>query len=606
MADLISDGFVSLLGGCNAGLAPTLLPATQFASGLNISCRDGLVRTRPSFSRLKVLVQGANNFQGAAVYRRTDADRVVFAADGIVHIYNLATDGLVTLAPGTPMSWDATSMYFAQADKYMVVQDGVNRPLIILDDALYRQAGPYTAYSPPAPGPEAGINDIFTGTITTYGHGRIFTVANHLHANDGLPDTSTDGTPFIVAGDIRDNLEPDSILEFTETLFLTGGGELSMPAASGPVQGLGFFRNVQSGTGQGPLIAFAKNGVSALNVNTDRDAEWQGAGFAQVLFNDIGTISPRSVVSLNDDLLFRAFDGLRSLRYTASQVGGGSGVLSATPISHEVEPWLDMDDVDDLPHVSIAVAENRMLLTSAGRDTTELGWPNGFHGLVCLDTAPAYGISGALVPPAYTGIWTGANWLQVLRGEVRNGKPTLLALGANDSNIELWALDVSGDLYRDNLDYKTLCRLYTRSFDFGNARTLKKFSHVDVWVQDLKGDAELTAYYRPEGYALWNTCEAVSLVADGENGQPQRRYRIRLTPTADDTYDPATGIHVGQGNNFQVCLEWEGSLALEKVVISVLPVTEEPGVCCPEAETAVALTPGAGGILLDDFTYSMV
>jgi hypothetical protein len=596
MAELLADGFVSLLGGCNAGLAPTLLPATQFAAGVNLSCRDGLVRTRPSFRKLRTLGSGTQ-FQGAATYRLVDTDRIVYAIDGVVRIYNIATNTITALSPPIAMNSTVETMYFAQADRYMIVQDGETRPLFIHQDKLFRQAIPYQAYDPTYTGT---ANEVYTGTVTAFGHGRVFTSARRIHANNGLPLSLTEGRPYFVAGDVRLPNNPSTVLNFTETTYLSGGGAAGLPSEYGFVQGMGFFRNVQSGTGLGPLIVFAKYGVGAFNVNTPRD-DWQDTDFSQVLFSDIGTLSPRSIVPMNDDLLFRALDGLRSLRYTASQVSGGSGTLSATSISHEVQPWLDMDSLADLPFVSVAVADNRAFMTSGGRTG------QGFNALVCLDAAPAHGISGALVPPAYAGIWTGAKFLQVLRGEVA-GVITLLALVANGDAVELWYLDPDQEIYRDNETKQTLCRLYTGAFAFGGVRSLKKFSHVDVWVRDLRGDATLTAYYRPEGYSLWNACNSVSLVADYETAGalPQRRYRVRLSPTSDDVYDPATNIHLGQGNSFQICLEWEGSLALEKVTVAALPVSEEPGVCCDEGDTAVALVEGTGGVSLDNFSYNMV
>jgi hypothetical protein len=589
MPQFVSDGFVSLLGGCNAGLAPTLLPAHQFASGINISCRDGLVRTRPGFVQKKVL--GTGLFQGAETYRLNDTDRIVFGLSGVVYVYNLTTGGIANI--GT-MDATAPTFWFAQVDRFMVVQDGINRPLIIHEDALYRRARNYRHYD----GSDGTANEIFTGTVTKFGHGRIFTSAIHIHGNDGQPDPTTQGRPYFVAGDIMKASDPDAVLKFTETTYLNGGGAAGMPSEYGFITGMGFFRNVQSGTGWGPLIVFAKNGVSAFNVHLPR-AGWQNTDFSQILFSDIGTISHRSIVPFNDDLLFRAFDGLRSLRYTTSQVAAGSGALSSTPISHEVEPWLEMDQLTDLPFSSIAFVNNRMFLTTGGRTGP------GFNAITSLDTAASYGVSSQPVPPAYDGIWTGGQFLQIMRAEV-NGDRVLVALFDNEGTTELWYLDEAA--YLDNNVTPILCRVVTRTFDFGNLRSLKKFSHVDVWVRDLRGDAELTAYYRPEGYALWNGCNTASLTATYGSGAalPQRRYRIRLAPDSDTVYDPSTGIHVGQGNNFQLCLEWTGALALEKVVVNAVVTTEEPGVCCEEFAEAVALVEGPGGILLDDFTYHMV
>ena len=588
MPQYATEGFVSLIGGCNQGVEPPLLNDTQFAFGLNVSMRKGFVRTRPVFKKLKTLGT-LGYFNGAGMYRLSSGDRVVFAIDGDVGVYNLAAD---TLTTGVASLVNKDKFYFGQADRYLIVQNGFDRPAILDRDALLRYAIPYQAYDP---ADLTSKNEVFTGTITKYGHGRLFVVATYVHNNDGQPDTTKDGRPYFVAGDIIKPSDPEEVLNFSETTYLNEGGAAGMPSEYGFIYGMEFFRNVQSGTGLGPFIVFAENGVSAFSVNSARTS-WKDTDFSQVLFGGVGTKSNRAILPVNDDLLFRSQDGIRSIRYTASEIAGAAGILSSTPISNEVSDILDLDVDADLPFVSAASADNRVYFTSAGR----VGY--AFKAVVSLDTAAAFGISSAVTPPAYNGIWTGLNFLQILQGKV-SGKLTLLALAEKGGDLELWYLDDSG--YQDGDDNAPLCRVYDRAYNFDSPSRTKRFANIELWIRDLQGDATITAYYRPDGYALWNRCTSVTL-RGAAAGQNQHRFRLTLVPLTDDVYDPTSGRNVLLGSTFQFCLEWVGNLAIEKAVYNAIFETEEPGVCC-EAETAVVpLIEGAGGILLDDFTYVIV
>ena len=597
MADPETSGFLNLLGGCNTGLSPMLLPENQYARGLNVSVRNGLVRTRPVFKKIATLVGTYTKFQGAKAYRLQDVDRIVLGTDGRVHTFNLETENLSTATPTLDTSAD--TLYFAQADRYMVVQDGTNRPLFLHEDSLFRQARAYTSYAGTGDTP----NEVFTGTHTAYGHGRIFTVARYVHGNDGQPGVA-EGRPYFVAGDIIKPSNPEEVFEFSETTYLNDGGAAGMPAEFGFIQGMAFFRNIASGTGMGPLIVFGREGVGAFAVDqpraptTPETPGWSEIDFSQVLFSGIGTRSPRSILNVNDDLLFRAEDGIRSIRYTSSEIAAGSGALSATPSSHEVRYWLDMDTLADLPFVSSSVADNRILFTSASRTND---W---FRAVTSLDTAPVYGITIGQASPAYDGIWTGLRFLQTLSARYDGEMRHLFIVRSSTDAVELWYLDE--DATYDSSSQAPLCRVYTRSDSFESPNQFKRFSHIDLWVRELKGNADITVYFRPDGYELWTACNSLTIKSDA-SGQPQHRYRLRFGPQSEDLYDPITGANLLGGTSFQFCFQWEGNLAIEKAVYYATPESEEPpDSCCDGETTATALVEGTGGVLLDDFTYLVV
>ena len=307
------------------------------------------------------------------------------------------------------------------------------------------------------------------------------------------------------------------------------------------------------------------------------------------------------MIPVNDDILFRAPDGIRTLRYTVAESASGSGALSAKPISNEVRPWLDIDTDSDLALTSCAINNNRIFVTTGGTEN------EAFKAMVVMDTAPTYGISTGEIPPAYNGIWTGLKFQQILQGHW-GGKDRLLMIHRGATDSELWVEEEDPDvMYQDNGTKDIEARICTRAFDFGRPNVAKMLSHVDVWIRDLRGTASMAGYFRPDGYQLWNKLHSVTLASEvaTAGALPQHRYRVRLPVEAEATFDPVTGINLQVGTTFQICLEWEGWLAIEKVILYALEETEDTDLIC-EDEVPVALVEGPGGEILDDFSYSSV
>lgn len=117
------DGFMDLRDGMNALRNPALLPETQYAKGLNmLAVRGGLARTRYGLTQLPVsLPEG--DFQGCGVWSLPSGGRLVYAASGIVYTVDL--ESLAVTSHGALVR-PGVQCYFGQADKYMIVQDGVH------------------------------------------------------------------------------------------------------------------------------------------------------------------------------------------------------------------------------------------------------------------------------------------------------------------------------------------------------------------------------------------------------------------------------------------------------------------------------------------------
>jgi len=607
MGELKVEGFGGLLGGANAGVPPTILGDTYFWKGVNVSVRGGLLSTRPGFKKL-LSIPAAGVFRGAGVYRLNSGDSVVIAAGEDVVVQAMSGGEPATFSGVFPGS--VAQAHFVQADKYFVVQSGVVEPypqwplildgtervdnleVLVFDDVLngIKKVGELE---------QAESKRVPIGTVMAYGHGRLFVATNRVWNSGAL----TGGTPgwvkdlgyrFFVAGDI---IQPDNaaeILAFIENEYVAEGGAFSLAAEMGFINGMACFRNSATGSGLGALIVFARDGLSGFAVNTPR-AQWKTVDIGQVLFTGIGTDSPWTIVSLNDDLFFRSRDGgLRTVKYTTSQVAGASGSLSCAPMSREMEYVLALDDGATRKWSSAAWVGNRVLVTTGG-----VVQPSGevhFRGIVSLDTSPIGALQQS-ASPAYDGVWTGKNVLQVLRARVDDTDVPIVLAREDDGSIGVYQLAAAGH------GEEISCRVQTRAFSWGDQQTLKQVNSAEVWLRDLRGEVSVTAYWRPDGYPLWLQMNTVRVRAS-ESGLAQHRYRILLAPQQGMAMpgDPVTGLRLDRGTTFQFCLEWTGQATVEKCLFYAEDVVEErkPLGCSPETEI-IAVAPAVDGIELSEF-----
>lgn len=575
--------FGSFPRGCHGALAPTDLADGYFHRGVNVSVRDGQVSTRPRFKK-EFTLGGTGAFNGSFVYSLDDGDRLVYGRGGKVRILDLWSGD--DREVGT---LNDTALFFCQAERYCIVQDGTSRPLILHESALLRQAA---NYANPAP---ADGNEVYTGTIMAYGHGRIFMVPTFLHNTDGVPTAET-GKPYWVAGSIFVTGEPESLLKFGESQYLAGGVAASLPFESGFIQGLAFFQNVASGTGLGPLLVFGRRGVTAVSVNVPRDA-WLSSDFSQVLFVGPGTTSPRSITSVNNDLLYRALDGIRSVRLTTGAAQGqDQAPLAVVPISFEVNHRLKLDTSADLPWVTGSFADNRVLMPVNGDGA------GTFSGLLSMDTAPTSSM-GQAYPPAFDDLWTGLSFRQVHSGRIgTNDLPEHLVVTA-DSVYSLSETET-----QDNASTAPTCRLYlpaTLGDGRSNPEDLVRFLAAHLTFRQVKGPLTVKAWYRADEYPKW--AETGTYTWEGDGSTEISLARVSLTPLSEQGSMLGQGLVPGYGRTVQLCIEWTGVATLVGSVLEMdaRPLDPEVAMACNLPGATLENPPESGAFQsLDDFVYS--
>ena len=188
-ATLLVDGQVDWSGGMDSNLSPQLIAPNSVARAVNVTFRGGKPTNRPGFSQL-ALSDGVGSgldlfssgyYQGGFFYSETRGNKdssLICVVDGYVVKINLSTYVVDRLYPRTAAGADDTAhrldavsrCYFARAERYLVIQDGVNTPLIWDGDYLYQSGvGPTLST-----GAVSQIHNVGPGTIMAYGQGRLF------------------------------------------------------------------------------------------------------------------------------------------------------------------------------------------------------------------------------------------------------------------------------------------------------------------------------------------------------------------------------------------------------------------------------------------------
>jgi hypothetical protein len=532
----------------NQNVDAMLLGAGQYAMGSNITSRGGLVSTRPAFDRMAE-VASSGKFQGAFFYELNSLKQIIFGVDGHVHAIDMSdlsiTDHGLLLHP------TSDQFYFVKADQYCIIQDdyhpetwaAANWPVILDGAAIYDQSA-LRASDPEDCVPKGGP--------MAYGHGRLFVSVPYVYT-DGDGWTDNIGLSGFVASDIILAHDKDNMLLFTDETYLATGGRIILPEELGFITAMGFQKNVISGVGQGPLVVGAERGFSSFAIQAPRSS-WGDIDFGVVMFSGIGTLSQRSWINSSSDIVYRATDGWRSLATTRSELGSAS--LSESNLSPEVRDLIALDTKSCQPLISGARLDNRILMAS------NPGENNTFKSLISLDVAAVSSLNQS-TSPIYDGVWTGYDFYQVLTATYDSEDHVMALVRTSSGSIDLVRIDE--DIEKDEDETSIKCRLETAYQHFGSPFARNKFRYMELFLSGLVGDATVTAYFRPDHYALWAKMTTATLKSDA-TGYAHKRKVIRFTPEEPVPADPVEFTTVDSGYMFQFMLEWTGRLQVDRVM----------------------------------------
>ena len=604
------DGQYNWTRGMDSSLAPQIADPNSVRLGINVTFRGGRAKTRPGFQQIFLTddpdypgslalystgrdaqnAKTGNYFQGAFFYvNKTDPNKscLIVCSGGYVfrirpvegYVARLPVSEYTVIDNAGTFRWDSTRrVYYCQAEKYLVIQNGIDKPLIF-DGEVVHQVGVGSLDT------IGNIASVPVGTFMTYGQGRLFvvnpekdsftagdivyggstnqvavnfssigataiiqTATNHGFADSSVvtisghsssPDIngtwritylsqntfsipvgiSTRGTGGFVSVALtgRDS----DLLRFTETTYLNEGGSFQIPSQMGSIRGMIFQPISDTSTGQGDLLVFGEKGAVSFAVANPRD-DWKNlSGFMRVTLDNIGLVADRSLVTINNDIFFRSLDGLRSYRHARAQIDG----YNTTPLSSEMDSVMDYDTEGLLGDSSAVYFDNRLLYTVSPRENYDniedepiKLRPISHRGLGVLDFN-SMGSSGNKRPAIFDGVWTGVDTLQLVTGVTRRLPRCFVFAYDTDSNSNLLWENYPWALFDFPLgasSRKIPCAIETRSFDFKTPYNLKKLTRGDLWIAELSGDTLVNAYWRPDENPCWFNWHTFNTCAETE------------------------------------------------------------------------------------------
>jgi len=599
----VQDGQLDWTGGMDASIVPELAAKNCVIHSTNVTFRGGRPKTRPGYVQTFLLddpeAQADDNgkpatsrtlftsgkdyagkatgnlFQGAFLYiNKQDTFKNYIIAISSGRVFKIdPISGYVrrlkyeTSSGPKDLRIDACRRcYFVQAERFLIIQNGLDKPLIFDGEFLYA-AG---SGNPGSVGVIASSLPI--GTLMSYGQGRLFVASSNrttFYAGDIVYGGSTNqvaisssavgatvvfttssahslaqgdvvtisghssspnlngtwkatvlsSTTFSIpsgcstAGSggyvIKANAGTDTdLLRFTETTYLSEGGSFQLPSEMGRITGMIFQPISDTAAGQGDLMVFGESGVVTFAVAAPREMWKTTPGFQRITLLKIGSVCERFLVPINNDIYFRGSDGVRSYRNARADQGG----TGETPFSTPIDAFLDFDTEYMYEASSAVYFDNRLIFTVGPTENYKNVGTNPIKAMPI--THKGFGVfdfSSMSRPntefsPIWDGLWTGLNTTQLIAGQI-NRTPRCFAFVLNPDTLEneLWELYPWAiyDYTLTSSGERIQCAIETRGYSFNSPWNLKKLIRADLWVSGFEGTTTMNVLYRPDGSSCW-------------------------------------------------------------------------------------------------------
>lgn len=396
----------------------------------------------------------------------------------------------------------------------------------------------------------------------------------------------------------------NSILYMTENAFTVSGGAFIVPSQAGNIRALKHPANLDTALGEGQLLPMTRRNIYSTNVSPTR-AEWAELKepIQRVAQINYGTVSDRSVVTVNADLYYQAVDGVRSFKQGIRYVNEGPGNV---PLSQEEQRIFDLND-RSLLRWATGVDFNTRLLQSVSPYATPVGVAH--RGAMPLNFVPLNTMANKL-PPIWEGVWEGVSVLKWLKGDF-GGRQRCFGVVWSELNqaIEVWeqTQDAPEDQIApqqvipgtsDGQHSRITWSFETPAFDWGDAFAMKQLDSLELWVDRLTGTVDFSLEWRPDQFPCWvpwnrwqecsakNECELINalLPCDHPTQVYPPSYRASMAmPQPPIECNQIMGRPMHRGYTFQFRLTIKGQCRVRGLLVHALPLEKQPytGLVCP-------------------------
>ena len=448
------------------------------------------------------LVSG--KFQGGFFYTPDFAEpQLIIAVNG--QIYRIRTDTdfsveNISSSTGLTMDMDRDQYFFAQAEKWLVIQDGTNvsNPLFFSTNdsgsvaTMVRSRG--------FVGVNNALNQIPPASSMDYYQQRLWYAFGRFYAAGDIVFNKTSGT---VGNDYR-----DSVLAVTENPVPSGGDAFVTPITSGNIRWLRHAANMNSQLGETNMFIGTRNAIFACNAPITRD-DWTKATLDLMPLQTVallgaGAYSDRGATPINNDILFASTPNgdVRSLK-TAILNFQQPGQI---PISNNINRVLEHND-RSLLHFTSSVYHDTRFLQTVLPYSTHVG--AAFKGIASLDFNPLSSLQETL-PPVWDGVWEGLAILQLFQANIGGRDRCFAAVLADYGSIEIWELTTTEKFNQNATNpalplepARTQWSFETASYAWRDTHLLKELETLRLWLDRIVGTVEINVQYRTDQTGCW-------------------------------------------------------------------------------------------------------
>lgn len=559
------DGTFDFLGGQDASKNPDSIAKNAYAAGVNVSCIRGDLTPRWGFEKKELTFQDGvlyqqnlytksyeevfrtGKYQFSGRYTIGTTEFIVIVISGVIYLIDSNTFEVqvLTIADGSTLNPYANRLNGTVAGRFFVIFDWPAYPVII-DGLEARRADP-------------DDNEVPISVLGAYNQNRLFV------ANAG--NEFTGGDP---AGSLA---TPDAPITFNEVLTPASnyfGQIFQLPTEyfNLPITAMAFMQVVDTSTGIGPLLISTRNQVFSFLTQQPRSA-WENGQFGSLFVQSSGFAGPRSFASVNSDIFYLGYDGqVRTISMSREEQRRWAKI----PLSKEVENWLIFNDRELIEFSAVEYFQNKVFITANPVRTKCLDLDNNsindfaFGGMVVLelDNLSNFGTPGN---PAWAGLWTGVRPMDFLTLGDR------MFIMSKDFYRVNNLYEVTPNRTYDLIDGKirqVKSQIYFREHDFETPLNNKEVRNIDVALEDVKGDFNLSVYFKPSQSpnflfwrdfchkAPWRNCGNVNDTQfNGYQGHSFKDLNLG-SPADEDACNPVTQDLYQNFRRLQVKMEISG------------------------------------------------
>lgn len=542
--DLKVDGYTSLSGGMNEGVAPSVISSSQTQRNVNLSLRRGvlsprgrLVEVELDFSNAQGLVPGGSlsyqeNYlkgrrQHAGKYQNEFGEYAIEVINGVIYLWNTQTcqvcivevDGVQPTA-----NQRCVRLNGGQAFDYYVLYDWPNSPIVIKNfearRALFEN------------------EEIPRSYIGAFVHNRLF-VGNagiEFGGSDPVSPSNPDA-PITFLESIVSNDNPSPA--FPDQFF-----SLSYIEKLSNITAMGFLQKVDatSAIGYGPLFVSTKEAIHVFPVSNPRDT-WSQGQFGRVLIFNYGVVGDKAHVNVGGDLFYRSWDGHV---YSTQTLLSDQKRWGERHLSREIECSLVTRNRSLLQYSAMGYYDNRIYTTLQPSIKRALDRSGN-----CIQDVVFNGL-GVMELNNVSGLTANDNpiWATIIPGRFQcmeeiDNEYYIFGKNCDSSRNVTYKLDDFRDCdFIGGVNKPIKSRIYTKELVWDQPFLDKKVERFWIDIREIVGDLKVDISYRTCSECEWKHFGQICCEADCCDGYTSNRRCLSDEIVCHNSEESATFKHI--------------------------------------------------------------